>query len=186
MENNTSQNMQGLWIDLDILKDSNLSLQEKFVLAIIKALDKGNGCFASNKYFAELLQVTSKRVSDIISSLVTKEYVVSEIENFYKRTLRINKKEEIDEKEIEKLEEETKPKEAKRKPIMWRGMDLSTWGEEAIERLKKRFKEVEVLLSGGTIDESIKPVFRTNEEIFGTYKEEPSEWQGINQLVLTT
>ena len=57
MQNTTSQTMEGLWIDLDILTDSNLSLQEKFTLAIIRALDKNNGCFASNKYFAQLLQV---------------------------------------------------------------------------------------------------------------------------------
>ena len=47
MQNTTSQTMEGLWIDLDILNDTNLSLQEKFTLAIIKALDKSNGCFAS-------------------------------------------------------------------------------------------------------------------------------------------
>ena len=46
MQNTTSQTMEGLWIDLDILNDTNLSLQEKFTLAIIKALDKSNGCFA--------------------------------------------------------------------------------------------------------------------------------------------
>ena len=65
---------------------------------------------------------------------------------------------------------------------MWRGIDLSTWAEDAVERLKKRFKEVEVLLAGGTIDESIKPTFRTNEEIYSTYKEVPSEWAGVTQL----
>ncbi|MDU6361703.1 MAG: helix-turn-helix domain-containing protein, partial [Clostridiales bacterium] len=91
MQNTTSQTMEGLWIDLDILNDTNLSLQEKFTLAIIRALDKNNGCFASNKYFAEILHVTPKRASDIIQSLITKNYITSTIEDNYKRTIRVVK-----------------------------------------------------------------------------------------------
>lgn len=182
MQDTTTNTLEGIWIDIEILKDQNLSIQEKFILAMIKGLDKGKGCYASNRYFADLLNVTPKRASDIIRSLITKEYVVSEIENFYKRILKINKQEEpqetVDPEQIEKVI----PIKAKHKPIMWRGVDLSTWAEDAIERLKKRFKEVEILLAGGSIDESIKPVFRTNEEIQLTYKEVASEWAGINQL----
>ena len=44
MQDTTSNTLEGVWIDIEILKDENLSLQEKFVLAIIKALDKGKGC----------------------------------------------------------------------------------------------------------------------------------------------
>ena len=88
---NTSTQLEGLWIDINILKDSNLTLQEKFTLAIIKALDKSNGCFASNKYFAEILQVTPKRASDIIQSLITKNYITSTLEDNYKRTIRVAK-----------------------------------------------------------------------------------------------
>ena len=114
--------------------------------------------------------------------MITKEYVVSEIENFYKRILRVNKKEEAQKQSDEQQNEKVVSIESKRKPIMWRGIDLSTWAEDAIERLKKRFKEVELLLAGGTIDESVRPTFRTNEEIYSTYKEVPSEWTGVTQL----
>ncbi len=179
MQNTTTNTLEGIWIDIEVLKDENLSIQEKVILAMIKALDKGNGCYASNRYFAELLNVTPKRASDIIRSLITKEYVVSEIENFYKRILHVVKKEEPQEQQED---EKVVSLESKRKPIMWRGIDLSTWAEDALERLKKRFKEVEVLLSGGTIDESVRLVFRKNEEICSTYKEVPSEWTGISQL----
>ncbi len=89
MQDTTTNTLEGIWIDIEILKDEKLSIQEKFILAIIKALDKDKGCYASNRYFADLLNVTSKRASDIIRSLIAKEYVVSEIENFYKRTLRV-------------------------------------------------------------------------------------------------
>ena len=182
MQVTTTNTLEGIWIDIEILKDENLSIQEKVIFAMIKALDKGNGCYASNRYFAELLNVTPKRASDIVRSLITKEYVVSEIENFYKRILRVNNKKEAQEQSESQQNEKAVPNESKRKPIMWRGMDLSTWTEDAVERLKKRFKEVEVLLAGGTIDESVSPVFRTNEEVYSTYKQVPSEWAGITQL----
>lgn len=185
MQDTTSNTLEGIWIDIEILKDQNLSIQEKFMLAVIKVLDKGKGCYASNRYFADLLNVTPKRASDIIRSLIIKEYVVSEIENFYKRTLRMNKKEDAQEsQEQQEYQENIQSAKinSKRKSIIWRGIDLSTWTEDALERMKKRFKEVEILLSGGTVDESVQPVFRTNEEIYSTYKEVPSEWIGIKQL----
>ena len=169
----TTNTLEGIWIDIEILKDQNLSIQEKFILAMIKALDKGNGCYASNRYFAELLNVTPKRASDIIRSLITKEYVVSEIENFYKRILRVNKKEEAQEQSESQQNEKVVPIDSKRKPIMWRGIDLSTWATDAVERLKKRYKEVEILLSGGMIDEKAPLVFRTNEEIYSKHKQQP-------------
>ena len=177
MENNISQNMQGLWIDLDILRDSNLSLQEKFVLAIIKALDKNNGCFASNKYFAELLQVTSKRASDIIQSLISKKYITSTIEDNYKRTIKIVAQEQ------EEHPKEDEPQEApdnvipfekakKKEPLIYKGVDLNTFDKEALERLRNRIPAIKELLEQATNNFKLQ--------------EEPSEWQGINQLVLTT
>lgn len=177
MENNTSQNMQGLWIDLDILRDSNLSLQEKFVLAIIKALDKHNGCFASNKYFAELLQVTSKRASDIIQSLISKKYITSTIEDHYKRTIKIAAQEQIEES-VEGNSQEAPDnvipfeKVKKKEPLMYRGVDLYTFDKETLERLKNRIPAVRELIEQAAYKLKLQ--------------EEPSEWQGINQLVLTT
>lgn len=183
MQNTISQTMEGLWIDINILKDSNLSLQEKFTLAIIKALDKNNGCFASNKYFAEILQVTPKRASDIIQSLITKNYITSTIENHYKRTIRMV----IPQQEEQQPQEDEKviPFKPKNKPLMWRGYNLSTLTQDALERLKKRFHEVELLLRGETVDESQPAKFRMNEDLKSIYKETTSEWQGISQLQFT-
>ncbi len=171
MQDTTSNNLEGIWIDIEILRDQNLSLQEKFVLAIIKGLDKGKGCYASNRYFADLLNVTSKRASDIIRSLITKEYVVSEIENFYKRTLRIvvpaESVEENQEEEETKKEEVTEPQEpTKQKRIIIDGRDFTDWSRESIERVIKyvpQFKEKLQQLQLKLI-------------------EVPSEWQGITQL----
>ena len=188
MQNTTSNTMEGLWIDLDILTDSNLSLQEKFTLAIIRALDKDNGCFASNKYFAQLLQVTSKRASDIIQSLITKNYITSTIEDYYKRTIHVVKnkpQKEIIEEAAPQEQEEPSSTPAKKKPLMWKGFDLSTWAEDAIERLKRRFPELEAFLRGDPIDESQPSHFRTNEELAITYREVPTEWCGVKQLQFT-
>lgn len=188
MQNTTSQTMEGLWIDLDILTDSNLSLQEKFTLAIIRALDKNNGCFASNKYFAQLLQVTSKRASDIIQSLITKNYITSTLEDNYKRTIRVVKnepqQENIEEEEHQEQQElSTTP--TKKKPLIWKGFDLNKMAEDAIERLKKRFPELEAFLKGEPIDQAQPTRFRTNEELAGTYREVPTEWCGVSQLQFT-
>lgn len=189
MQNITSQTMEGLWIDLDILTDSNLSLQEKFTLAIIRALDKNNGCFASNKYFAQLLQVTSKRASDIIQSLITKNYITSTIEDHYKRTIRVGKNtlpqgEDIEE-EAPQEQQELSTTPTKKKPLIWKGFDLNKMAEDAIERLKRRFPELEAFLKGEPIDQAQPTRFRTNEELASTYREVPTEWCGVSQLQFT-
>lgn len=162
MQDTTSNNLEGIWIDIEILKDENLSLQEKFVLAIIKGLDKGKGCYASNRYFADLLNVTSKRASDIIRSLIVKEYVVSEIENFYKRTLKIV----VPTEPVEEIPEEEPQEPVKQKRIIINGTDFTDWSRESIERVIKyvpHFKEKLQQLQLKLI-------------------EVPSEWQGITQL----
>ena len=165
MQDTTSNNLEGIWIDIEILRDQNLSLQEKFVLAIIKGLDKGKGCYASNRYFADLLNVTSKRASDIIRSLIAKEYVVSEIENFYKRTLRVVVPvEQVEENQEEEIDEPQQP--TKQKRIIIDGRDFTDWSRESIERVIKyvpQFKEKIQQLQLKLI-------------------EVPSEWQGITQL----
>ncbi len=162
MQDTTSNNLEGIWIDIEILKDQNLSLQEKFVLAIIKGLDKGKGCYASNRYFADLLNVTAKRASDIIRSLITKEYVVSEIEDFYKRTLRIV----VPNEPAEEIQEEHPQESVKQKRIVINGTDFTDWSRESIERVIKyvpHFKEKLQQLQLKLI-------------------EVPYEWQGITQL----
>ena len=189
MQNTTSNTMEGLWIGLDILTDSNLTLQEKFTLAIIKALDKNNGRFASNKYSAEILQVTPKRPSDIIQSLITKNYIISTLEDNYKRTIRVVKntlpQEENIEEEVPQEQQELSTTPPKKKPLMWKGFDLNKMAEDAIERFKRRFPEIEAFLKGEPIDQAQPTRFRTNEELASTYREVPTEWCGVSQLQFT-
>lgn len=70
------QKLKGLWISAEILLNKELSDKEKIILAMISYLSEETGsCFASNKYIANIVNVTPERVSKIISSLKLKEYV---------------------------------------------------------------------------------------------------------------
>ena len=85
-----NQKLKGLWIPAEILLNADLSDKEKIVLSMILYLSDGTGsCFASNKYIASIVNVTSDRVSKIVSSLKDKGYVD------------VNLKYKIDTKEIE-------------------------------------------------------------------------------------
>ena len=70
------QKLKGLWIPAEILLNKNLSDKEKIILAIILYLsEETKSCFASNKYIANIVNVTHERVSKIISALKDKGYV---------------------------------------------------------------------------------------------------------------
>ena len=86
----SKQKLKGLWIPAEILLNNDLSDKEKIILSMILYLSDNTGsCFASNKYIANIVNVTSDRVSKIVSSLKDKGYVD------------VNLKYKIDTKEIE-------------------------------------------------------------------------------------
>ena len=70
------QKLKGLWIPAEILLNEDLSDKEKIILSMILYLsEETKSCFASNKYIANIVNVTHERVSKIISSLKNKEYI---------------------------------------------------------------------------------------------------------------
>ena len=70
------QKLKGLWIPAEILLNEELSDKEKIILAMILYLsEETKSCFASNKYIANIVNVTADRVSKIISSLKEKKYI---------------------------------------------------------------------------------------------------------------
>lgn len=84
-----AQVITGLWIPIELLEDRQLILNDKVVLSAIYALDdKEQGCFASNKYLSQLIGITQRSVSAIISKLKREGYIKVEIENGYKRTIK--------------------------------------------------------------------------------------------------
>lgn len=69
-ENRTSQrSFQGVWIPKEIYLDERLGALEKILLVEIASLDNGDGCFASNEYFAEFCQCSDKQVRNMIAKL---------------------------------------------------------------------------------------------------------------------
>ena len=76
VENMATQKLKGLWIPTEILLNKDLSDKEKIILAMILYLsEETKSCFASNKYIANIVNVTADRVSKIISSLRDKNYI---------------------------------------------------------------------------------------------------------------
>lgn len=185
--NNEQKQMDGLWIPLEILNDENLSLQEKFVLAMIKALDKGQGCFASNKYLAKFVGVSADRISKLITNLHKNKYITVEVVGYNTRTIRMNKIELAVEEQEEDIEKE-------KQPIIWRGHDLRKFDSEALERIKKMFPEVERILNGEVVEDQapakdatpVLSVISSEQAIpsalDGLLEEVESEWADCNQV----
>lgn len=70
------QKLKGIWIPADILLNEDLSDKEKIILSMILYLsEESKSCFASNKYIANIVNVTHERVSKIISALKDKGYI---------------------------------------------------------------------------------------------------------------
>lgn len=74
----TSENnrkFEGVWIPAKYWLDENLTIMEVVLITEIDSLDGENGCFASNKHFADFLGVTSGRVSQLITDLKEKGHI---------------------------------------------------------------------------------------------------------------
>ena len=67
-------------IPANVRYDNRLSDKAKLLFGEISSLSDKNGyCYASNKYFSELYNVTQKTISSLVSQLVDLGYVKSEI-----------------------------------------------------------------------------------------------------------
>ena len=53
-----TRDFKGIWIPKEIWLNKNLKLIEKIFLVEIDSLDNEDGCYASNKYFAEFFGIT--------------------------------------------------------------------------------------------------------------------------------
>lgn len=84
---------KGIWIPKEIWLNKDLTVMEKLFLVEIDSLDNDEGCYASNKYFAEFFGVSKGRCSQIINSLNKKQLI--SIDYFYegkevkKRTIKV-------------------------------------------------------------------------------------------------
>ena len=76
----------------NILRNDDLTYLEKIVLAKITNLDNDKGCFATNKYFADLLSTSINSVSKTINSLKNMGLIKVEIIDNTHRTITLAKK----------------------------------------------------------------------------------------------
>ena len=85
---------KGIWIPAEIWLSEDLSLQEKVFLAEINSLDGDDGCYASNKHFANFFNVSTVRASQVINSLKDKGYIKIKLDRkgkqITRRTIRID------------------------------------------------------------------------------------------------
>jgi len=75
MNENPQYAFKGVWIPKEIWLAEDLTWMEKIFLAEINALDNDNGCYASNKFFSKLFRLSPSRCSEIINSLIKKQYL---------------------------------------------------------------------------------------------------------------
>lgn len=74
-----------------VLSDKNLSSTEKLLMGLIVSLTlKNNYCFASNKYFADNLNISVRTVTLALSKLKLEEYIFVRADNG-RRKIYLNK-----------------------------------------------------------------------------------------------
>ena len=59
----------GVWIPKEIYLNKNLTWTDKILFVEIQSLDRGDGCYASNEYLADFLNVKPQRITDGIAKL---------------------------------------------------------------------------------------------------------------------
>ena len=72
---NFKRKFDGIWIPKELWFDQNLTLQEKIFFIEINSLDNEDGCYATNEYFAKFFGLSKVRVSEVINSLINKNYI---------------------------------------------------------------------------------------------------------------
>lgn len=93
-----NRGFKGVWIPANIWLDEGLTIQEMLFLIEIDSLDATNeGCYASNKHFADFFGLSTRRCSQIINELKNKGYITVDIivnkkKQVEKRTLRVSRK----------------------------------------------------------------------------------------------
>ena len=83
------RNFLGVWVPKNVYLNKQLSWSEKILLVEIESLDNENGCFASNDYFADFLDVTKTTVSVAISKLKKLGFVEQVSFDGRKRVLKV-------------------------------------------------------------------------------------------------
>lgn len=91
-DNTVKRQFTGVFIPAKLYLDNNLKWIEKILIAEIESLtSETTPCKASNEHFSKHLGVSKDRVSKIISNLVNKGYIISQI-NYKKNTKEVHER----------------------------------------------------------------------------------------------
>ena len=82
------RDFKGVWIPRDIWLSEQLSMMEKVLFVEIHSLDNARGCFASNAYFAEFFQVSTRQIIRYLSSLRAHGFITVTVRNKNERVIR--------------------------------------------------------------------------------------------------
>jgi hypothetical protein len=75
------RDFKGVWIPKDIWLSRQLSLMEKVLFVEIHSLDNEDGCYASNRHFAEFFDVSERQIRTHIGTLKQKDFISVSIQN---------------------------------------------------------------------------------------------------------
>ena len=94
-------NKQGMWINQEIIDDTNLDCADRFILSEIYSLCKlPNGCIAADEHFAKIIRKsisnTNKRVNRLKELGYINTFIHTKNKKILGRTITINKKEKND------------------------------------------------------------------------------------------
>lgn len=84
-----SRDFKGVWIPREIWLSQQLSLMEKVLFVEIHSLDNADGCYASNRYFADFFDVGERQIRNIIGKLKEKGFVFVTVKNRNERVIRV-------------------------------------------------------------------------------------------------
>ena len=88
MAEELTRDFKGVWIPRELWLDPSINKTEMLLLVEVHSLSLlDKGCFASNQHFANFLGISKGRVSKIISSLVEKGYLISNVTRDEKKKL---------------------------------------------------------------------------------------------------
>ena len=82
------RDFKGIWIPKEVYLNKELNWTDKILLVEIHSLDNKDGCFASNEYFSEFLDVSTTTISKSISKLISFGYMYIESFDGRKRVLK--------------------------------------------------------------------------------------------------
>ena len=76
-------------VETDIILDQRISDKEKLLYSVISVLcsNKENCCYATNRYFSELLQCEQRTIQNCLFSLKKYGYINIKVDFGYKRTI---------------------------------------------------------------------------------------------------